>query len=565
MKTKALLAISIVGLALATFRATTQDIVAQGTAALSGVASSKEEGKMEGVVVSARRDGADFTVSVVTDKDGKYSFPGTHLGPGAYKLTIRAAGFNLTGPGTATIAAGKTSTADLVLEKTTDLTNQLSSLEWINSMNGTPAQKDTMVHQLLGCNYCHTYQRIMKSKHNAEEFMPVIHRMVKYYADGTAVSNDNKRGKPARVQEPGRVQFLEESPNWGASPGVPRPEVAAFFAMNNLSGGRTTFPYTLKALPRPTGAATKVIITEWDIPKAQTSTHDSALDKNGNLWFTDEATQYLGRFDTKTATFKEYQMPPVPAGIIPGTRDVTTDDQGYVWFPMRNEKGVSELARFDPKTEQIAWMAGVGSQFIVHGPGDKIWAGWQRIDAKTMKVDGTFSPQATAGLVPRGSASYAGNAEVDTKGNPWMVTQAGPGGVMGFDVAANKPLWYPIDGVMARRGTADSQDRLWFGEYRSDKVFMFDTHAGKSQRWDLPTYSGPYTSSVPDPNGRVYAPSNMAERLYRVDPKTNEVIAYLWPTEFDTKKITQVQGPNGPVLWFTNMRTARVSRVELPK
>ena len=97
-----------------------------------------------------------------------------------------------------------------------------------------------------------------------------------------------------------------------------------------------------------------------------------------------------------------------------------------------------------------------------------------------------------------------------------------------------------------------------------DKVFMFDIHAEKAQRWDLPKYSGPYTSSTPDPKGRVYAPSNMAERLYRLDPRTGEVVAYQWPTEFDTKKITQVRGPNGnPVLWFTNMRTARVSRVEI--
>ena len=41
-----------------------------------------------------------------------------------------------------------------------------------------------------------------------------------------------------------------------------------------------------------------------------------------------------------------------------------------------------------------------------------------------------------------------------------------------------------------------------------------DTKTGKGQRWDLPTYSGPYTSSKPDSKGRVYAPSNMAERLY---------------------------------------------------
>ena len=95
-------------------------------------------------------------------------------------------------------------------------------------------------------------------------------------------------------------------------------------------------------------------------------------------------------------------------------------------------------------------------------------------------------------------------------------------------------------------------------------MIRFDTRTKQHQRWDLPPYSGPYTSSRPDAKGRVYAPSNMAERMYRLDPKTNEVVAYQWPTEFDTKKITLVDNPNGTTtLWFTNMRTARVSRVEI--
>jgi streptogramin lyase len=563
MRMKILLMLAAGAFALAMFRATTADVAAQNAAGLSGTVSSKEEGKMEGVVVNARRDGGNSTVSVVTNKDGRYSFPRTHLEAGAYRITIRAAGFEITGPATATVTADKTAALDLSLQKVADLTNHLSSLEWIKSMNGTPEEKDKIVHQLLGCNYCHTYQRIMKSKHDAAAFMNVIDRMVKYYADGTAVSNDNRRGKAAKVQEPGRVQYLEQSPLWGASPGMPREEVAAFFAKNNLSGGRTSFEYALQADARPKGAGTQVIITEWDIPKAATSTHDSALDKDGVLWFTDESSQYLGRFDTRTAVFKEYTLPPVPAGIVPGTRDVITDTDGNVWFPMRDEKGESMLTKFDPKTEQTSVVEGVSAQFINKGPDGRIWAGWRRVDPKTMKADGTFNPQAS-GVVPRGAASYAGNSEIDSKGNPWQVTQAGPGGVMGFDVAGNKGLWYPVEGVTARRGTIDAQDRLWFGEYRSDKVLMFDIRAEKAQRWDLPKYSGPYTSSTPDPKGRVYAPSNMAERLYRLDPRTGEVVAYQWPTEFDTKKITQVRGPNGnPILWFTNMRTARVSRVEI--
>lgn len=569
MRTKGLLAVVVATIAILAGRAATPPVSAQGGDAIAGVVSSQEEGKMEGVVVSARRDGANVAVSVVSDKSGKYAFPRTHLEPGTYKVTTRAVGFDLADPGAVTVAAGKTAKTDLKLSKTKDLNSQLSSLEWVMNMtNRTDEQKDRMVHQLLACNYCHTYQRIMKTKYSAEQFMPVIDRMVKYYADGSALSNDNKRGRAARIQEPGR-DFLEKSPNWGASPGVPRTEVADFWAAVNLSGGRSALPFEItKTFPRPTGAATKVIITEWDIPTASTATHDSAIDPNGVLWFTDESAQYLGRFDTKTKEFKEYKppvIPDVPKGVIPGTRDVLADKTGFVWLPARNEKGQSVLGRFDPRAEKFEWVEGVASQFISLGPDGKIWAGFRRVDPKTLKADGDFSPY-TKGVVPKGAVAYAGNSEIDSKGNPWMLTQAGPGGAMGFDVAAGKGIWWPVPDAMGRRGAIDHEDNLWYGEYRGDAVVKVDTKTGKFQRWKLPPFSGPYTASHPDKKGRVYAPSNMAERLFRVDPKTNTVIAYQWPTELDTKKINYQPGTehsDKPVLWFTNMRTARVSRVEV--
>src|SRR5579864_7170615 len=84
--------------------------------ALGGVVSSQEEGTMEGVVVSARRAGANFTVSVVSDAQGKYRFPLTRLEPGKYALSTRAVGYDLADPGPVEVAAGKTAGVDLKLE-----------------------------------------------------------------------------------------------------------------------------------------------------------------------------------------------------------------------------------------------------------------------------------------------------------------------------------------------------------------------------------------------------------------------------------------------------------------
>ncbi len=59
-----------------------------GPAALTGIVSSTEEGKMEGVVVSAKRPGSTIMVSVSTNAQGQYSFPQDRLAPGAYDITI---------------------------------------------------------------------------------------------------------------------------------------------------------------------------------------------------------------------------------------------------------------------------------------------------------------------------------------------------------------------------------------------------------------------------------------------------------------------------------------------
>ena len=59
-------------------------------APLTGVVSSAEEGNMEGVIVSAKKDGSNITVSVVTNEKGEYSFPADRLTAGKYAVSIRA-------------------------------------------------------------------------------------------------------------------------------------------------------------------------------------------------------------------------------------------------------------------------------------------------------------------------------------------------------------------------------------------------------------------------------------------------------------------------------------------
>src|SRR5213078_2306418 len=61
-----------------------------GATALTGTVSAAQEGKMEGVVVSAKRPGSTMMVSVSTNAQGQYSFPRDRLAPGNYDITMRA-------------------------------------------------------------------------------------------------------------------------------------------------------------------------------------------------------------------------------------------------------------------------------------------------------------------------------------------------------------------------------------------------------------------------------------------------------------------------------------------
>jgi streptogramin lyase len=540
-------------------------VAAQSGAALTGTVTSQEEGKMEGVVVNGRGEGTNYTVSVVSDASGKYRFPKDHLTPGKYTITIRAIGYDLAADTSTDVKASGTTTADLKLVKTKNLAGQLSPAEWVMSIKESDEDKAKFTYVTMGCNYCHSMKRIFTSKHTPDTLLPALERMAEYYADGTAKSNDNRRGRAALVQEPGRVKMMHHTVNWPTSDNA-RQWVAELVERNDLSHGRTTYPYDLKTLPRPKGKGTHVIITQWDMPTAGTVSHDSDLDPNGVLWYTDESDQLLGKFDTTTATFTEIRepvLPEIPKGQLRGTRDVVVDMAGKVWFPIRTPGNETKMSRYDPAANKLDIVDGAGGQFIGVAGDGFIWAGGTRINPKTLMVEGRYSYQG-ASEIPQGAQVGGYHNHYDAEGNMWTVSQSGNGGIVKVDVKTKQVTFKPVPGLRARRGRLDLRtDRIYFGEFWVDKAGVYDIRTDKLQRWDLGKYYTPYTASMADGKGRFYVPSNGAERFIRIDPQTNEIVEYQWPTEFDTKKISVTTEHGQPVLYMTNKRTARVAKVEV--
>src|SRR4030088_452970 len=149
---------------------------------------------MEGVVVSAKRDGSTISISVVTNAAGRFAFPVARLEPGHYELKARAAGYELDGPRATDVASGQEAKADIKLKKVKNLSAHLTNAEWLISMPGTDEQK----RFLLNCNGCHTLARIMKSTYDADASSEIFQLMSIYYPVGAPLKPQRLAGTATR-------------------------------------------------------------------------------------------------------------------------------------------------------------------------------------------------------------------------------------------------------------------------------------------------------------------------------------------------------------------------------
>ncbi len=232
---------------------------------------------MEGVLVSAQKSGSPITVTVVSDEHGRFRFPDGRLSPGQYDLRIRAVGYDLAGPQSVDLA-GPSTDIGLKLTRTADIAAQLTNAEWFMSMPGTPEQK----RPLIECMSCHTFERIVRSKYDADAFFPVLKRMAEY------ANNTIQAHIQARVAEREVHDDLVR-------------KLAAYLATVNLSSAPTSAATaSLQTLPRPKGRATRVVITEYAMPRKSIAPHDVRTDTQGNIWYSNFTENFLGELDPRT-------------------------------------------------------------------------------------------------------------------------------------------------------------------------------------------------------------------------------------------------------------------------
>ena len=96
--------------------------------------------------------------------------------------------------------------------------------------------------------------------------------------------------------------------------------------------------------------------TNWALgtpSKAGLIIHDGAMDFDGNLWFTSNATNKLvtvGRIDAKTGAVKSLKVHRAD-GRAANAHGIARDGDGNLWFDVN--PGRRSLGKVDPKTEKI--------------------------------------------------------------------------------------------------------------------------------------------------------------------------------------------------------------------
>jgi virginiamycin B lyase len=528
----------------------------QVQAALTGQVTSSEEGAMEGVLVSAKKAGSTITITVVSDKDGRYSFPAAKLEPGTYALKVRAVGYDLDNHKAVELSAQKPTVADLKLRKTEDLAAQLSNAEWMASMPGTDQQKG----QLLNCVGCHTLERVVRSQHKAEELLTVTLPRMQGYVNQSIPAHPQLRKGERLMEERGdqRVQVYRNA--------------AEFLATINLSAG-SQWSYALKTLPRPSGRATRVIYTEYDLPRETIEPHDVIIDANGIAWYSSFGEQFLGKVDPKTGEVKEFPIPEHKPGFPTGLLGLRSDKDGNLWLGNMYQ---ATIVKFDPKAEKFQFWPLPAEQNIdaaqvnmvspqsAHVDG-KVWsqnngfAGVHRLDLASGKIE-TWEPFKNA---PKGEAHNIYDVVPDSQNNVYF-TDFRHQHIGRIDAKTGEITLYeaPTKRSAPRRGMMDSKDRLWFGMYRGDRIAMFDTKAEKFTEWQLATrWASPYDVTI-DKNDEAWTGSMLTDQVTRLDPKTGKMVDYLLPRSTNIRRVF-VDNTTTPVtFWVGSNHGASVIKLE---
>ena len=553
---------------------------------LSGSVRSSDGKPLEGVGVSARAKGETFTTTVYTDESGRYSFPALH--GGQYKVWAQAIGFE-TSSAEAGLADGSIKPVDLTLATLGDFHKQLSGTEWAASLpEDTPDDRRMKTVFINNCSGCHQVSFLLQNRFDAAGWGAVITLMEKMQSIGYVPENV--------VANPVIHAYKQE--------------LAEYLGRVRGPGDSTLH---LKLLPRPTGEAARIVVTEYDLSRPDMpgwimehngtdwsegtpsrwdgrAAHDVAIDKGGYVWFADDATpeRTLGKLDPRTGRIAEYKLAD-ENNAAESSHAVLFDKMGNIWFANGTE---GSPTKFDPET---------GKFFRYPRPKDFPFSGdfitldtkgnvWSPDREGAFKLDPQTGKYTNFSLRP-GKANY--DIAADNEERVW-ISQPGGNDMELVDSRTGKIEQVDLKPVVSqdyevtakdrelsaslgltpntatplekgpRRSAADRDgDLIWVCEFFADRIAKIDARSKKVTEYPLPhRFSQPYSATVAKDH-TVWITMLNSDRIAKFDPTTEKFTEYQLPTRGTEIRHIQVDSStNPPTVWLPYDRTNKIARIQ---
>ena len=502
-------------------------------ATISGKIVDASGKAMEGVMVSAQDEEREMSVTVFTQVDG--SFMIDDLRDVSHNLRARLLGQldqwqNDVAVGSSDIAFAMTPATGEALEQQRTSDSAMGMLKWDN-------QADKENFKMM-CTYCHQVGTIgFRSPEEPVDWETMITRM-----DG--FGGLYKHTQETLVKRLIETYTDEAVANWPAF--VPP--------------------------PAPTGAATRVKITEWDMGELDNAMiHDMEVGSDGLIYGVDMSKNGVWTLDPETGERTLYEFP----GKYRGPHSIERANNGDMWFTLCIS---GEMAKFDIRTKEFTITSSAPAprprgayphtlRIDPNDPEGLVWytdAGANAVFSlhpETLEVtqyELLAADEVTGGGrgESRGRTPYGIDfSPVDgmiwyTKLNGNRIGRIDPK-VEGGDIQEWEP---PFRGP--RRLHVAQDGIVWVPAWGTGNFGSFDPKTEEWEVFDLPDSLNqlPYALNV-GPKGNIWICGTASDSIYRFDPKTKDLTEYRMPTrvtftreiEFDEDGNIWTSNSNAPV------------------
>ena len=528
------------------------DLQAAGPISISGKVAGPE-GTLEGAYVAAHAAGSTILRYVMTDSSGQYAFRG--LPAGAYEVYTQIPGFQKASKENVAVRQGKASVADFRVEVETDprqRVEQASNSELLESFPGTTAQKEGLFSR---CDGCHGAYYFAKSRFTRNDWLLIIGMMKSSVTTPVGdIAPPILRTRVQASRERGEEEYFTTEQK-----GAPNSDDGIADYLSEIRGPNSP-EIQVQFQPRPTGAVTRAVVTEYLLPRRGSTPHDEQLDPNGRyVWYNDWKFNYLGRIDKTTGEIKEYPIPGTdhPEGFL----SLMWDNQGNLWA---GQLWSGRAVRFNTKLEKFtgAWMVPqewartgtVGVCRTMTHPDGPVW-----IDDALTGNAWNINPE-TGKFTVREKPLKGSRFVCDSKGNIYSL---GRGKILKTEPGTKKVTVYNIpSGPHAdpHRLTLDGAENVWWGDWDGAKIGYLDTKTGKIVEFSgLSPWSRMYNAVGDNVRKVGYAVPHVTDRVVKADAKTGQVTEFPLPSRGHQVRVLDIDmSTNPPTIWFVGQRNSRI-------